>query len=344
MTAPEFSPREAVKRWLDRQQLDKAEQTVTGYRGRLKHFVEWSESEQIERMRDLTPWDIESYETHRRSNNLAPITLRNELLTLRQFLKYCSRVGVVEDNLPEVVDLPKVEKSDQTSDTLLHEQDAKRLLKSFRSGETNFERGHAFLELAWYTGARMGALRGLDLDNVELEDGHVYFQHRPDEETPLKNGTDGERVVGISEEVSDALRTYIQNSRPKVTDDYGRRPVFATPHGRISRNALRETSYYATVPCRFADCRHNQSMTSCEWYSVTHSRQCPSSRSPHQVRSGSITWQLNRGLRADVVAKRVNASVDVIEVHYDKATPIDEFEARRQRHLNKLNFDEETNE
>jgi len=338
---PEFTPRQAVDRWIDRQRLDKADQTVKGYSGRLKHFVEWSEENEIESMSELTPWDIETYETARRSRDPATITLRNELLTFRQFLSYCARVGVVEEGLPDVVDLPKVEKSDQTSDTFLEQGHARRLLEAFRNGETRFQRGHAFLELAWYTGARMGAIRSLDLGDLDLEVGHVHLQHDPDEDTPLKNAVDGERVVGISEDVCEALRTYIQGARVETTDDYGRRPLFTTQYGRISRNALRSTSYYATVPCRFGSCPHDETQSECEWFSISAASKCPSSRSPHEVRSGSITWQLNRGLRADVVSERVNASVDVIEQHYDKASPIDEFEQRRQRHLSKLALEED---
>jgi len=62
--------------------------------------------------------------------------------------------------------------------------------------------------------------------------------------------------------------------------------------------------------------------------------------SPHPVRSGSIMWQLNRGLRADVVAERVNASVDVIDRYYDKVNQLDEFRERRAHHLDKLGFDD----
>ena len=339
--APDFTPREAVDRWIDRQRLDKAKMTVEGYSGRLKHFVDWSEETGVESMEELTAWDIESYETARRSRDLATITLRNELLTFRQFLEYFASIGVVDDDLPEKVDLPNLKKSEQTDDTFLGQEHARSLLEAYRNGETSFDRGHAFLELAWYTGARMGAIRGLNLSDVDLEAGHVHFRHEPDKETPLKNTVDGERVVGISEDVCDALRKYIRGSRIDSTDEYGDQPLFTTVYGRISRNAMRTTSYYATVPCRFRDCPHDKNRETCEFFSVNQASKCPSSRSPHQIRSGSITWQLNRDLRADVVSERVNASVDVIEDHYDQASPLHEFQQRREQHLNKLRFDED---
>lgn len=338
---PEFTPREAVERWLDRQRLDKADQTVTGYRHQLKLFWEFCEREEIERLGDLTPWDIQEFETARRAEDLATITLRNELLTLRTFLKHYVALGVVEENVIESIELPKVSKEERTSKTILETKAAQNLLRAYRDDLTHFPRGHAFLELAWYTGARMGGIRGLDLADVDFQEGYVEFRHRPEQDTPLKNAHDGERAVGISENVVTALQDYVVEHRPSVTDQYGRKPLFATVHGRISLNTLRSTSYYATIPCRHGDCPHGKDINSCEWVSQSKASQCPSSRSPHQIRAGSITWQLNRGMRADVVSERVNASVDIIETHYDKADPVQEFRQRRQRHLDKLGFTEE---
>jgi len=344
-SAPELTPRQAVDRWLDRQRLDKADQTVAGYRGRLKHFVEWSEREEIDQLSSLTPWDIEEYETARRSKGLKPITLRNELITFRQFLEYYASRGVLEETVPDAVELPTLSKSDQTSDTILTADHAGALLDAYRDGSApSYPRGHAFLELAWYTGARMGSIRGLDLSDIDFGEGYVVFRHDADEDTPLKNAGDGERIVGISEDVVSALQSYIRDERHDVTDAYGREPLFTTTNGRMARNTIRTTSYYATVPCRAGECPHGKERSTCAWYSQQQASKCPSSRSPHQIRSGSITWQLNRGLRADVVAKRVNASVEVIETHYDKASDIDEFRLRRERHLDKLGFDSDSAE
>ncbi|WP_253738014.1 tyrosine-type recombinase/integrase [Halohasta salina] len=339
--APDLSPQEAVDRWLDRASLDRAAQTIAGYRGQLRHFVRWANSEGIDSVAQLDPWDIETFETHRRGNDLAAITLRNELGTLRQLLDYCARIGVVDDELPESIELPKVSADDQTDETILEPHRAKSLLDVYRNGDEDYPRGHAFLELAWYTGARMGGLRGLDLGDVDFQEGFVRFRHRPETGTPLKNAYDGERVVGISQPVVDALTDYVAEDRPDVTDDHGRQPLFATMHGRISLNVLRTSCYYATIPCRFRSCPHGKDRDSCDWTTQADASKCPSSRSPHQIRSGSITWQLDRGLRADVVAERVNASVEIIEQHYDQASDLAAYERRREKHLSKLGFQTE---
>lgn len=329
---PELSPREAADRWLDRASLDRAAQTIAGYRGQLKHFVRWCESNEITAISDLRPWDIEQFEIHRRGEGLKKITLRNELGTLRQLLEYCCRVGIADDELADSIELPTTTPDEETDETILKPDRAERLLSAYRDGSEEWPRGHAYLELAWFTGARLGGLRALDLRDVDLERGFVHFQHRPESDTPLKNAKDGERVVGISEAVIQALRTYIARDRPKVDDDHGRTPLFTTRQGRMSLNAMRTTSYYATI------CDRGQSRDSCEFSTQPEASQCSASRSPHQLRSGSITWQLDRGIRADVVAERVNASVEIIEQHYDQASDLDAFEKRRKNHISKLGF------
>jgi site-specific recombinase XerD len=333
---PDLTPSDAVDRWLDRQRMELAESSVGSYARRLGHFVEWCDDEGVDHLADLEPWDLGAYEDHRRAV-VAPVSLNNELTTLRQLLDWAASLDLVDDAVAEAVDPPKVDKADQVSETLLEPERGEALLAVFRAGR-QYTREHAWLELSWWTGARMGSIRGLDVDDVDLDEGHVQFRHRPEEETPLKNGYDGERIVGISDDVAEALSAYISN-RPQTTDHYGRRPVFATQYGRIAGSTLRETCYYATHPCRAVPCPHEKDRVTCEHHSRTSSYGCPSAQSPHEVRSGSITWQLHRGLSKDVVADRVNATIEVIERHYDQARQLEEFRQRRAAHLHKLGID-----
>ncbi|MFD1635195.1 tyrosine-type recombinase/integrase [Haloplanus ruber] len=336
-TPPDLTPQEAVERWLDRQSMELAASSAGSYARRMEHFTEWCDDEDVEHIADLRPWDIGAYEDHRRAV-VTPVSLNNELTTLRQLLDWAAGLGLIDEAVVEAVDPPRVDKAEQVSETLLEPDRGEALLAAFRSGDGLYTREHAWLELSWWTGARMGSIRGLDVDDVDLDDGYVQFRHRPDEETPLKNGYDGERIVGISETVADVLAEYLDR-RPHTTDDYGRRPVFATGYGRIAGSTLRDTCYYATHPCRQGPCPHEKERLSCEHHSRTKGYGCPSARSPHEIRSGSITWQLHRGLSKDVVSDRVNATIEVIERHYDQARQIEEFERRRAAHLDKLGID-----
>lgn len=59
-----------------------------------------------------------------------------------------------------------------------------------------------------------------------------------------------------------------------------------------------------------------------------HASKCPSSRPPHDIRTGAIAWMLNLGWPPEDIAERTNADVRTIEQHYDNA----DVEKRRRRH------------
>lgn len=338
---PDLNAREATERWLSKLKVSKAEATVSAYHYRLKHFVEFCEREEIDPLRELTGWDIETYETHRRNRDLSPVTLSHEMGTLQSFLEFCAKIEIVDESLPAKVDPPDVPRDAAVDETKLHPDDARALIDHYRGSATDCaSRGHALLELAWFTGARLGALRGLDLDDYDAEEEYVRFTHHPQEDTPLKNGTDGERIVGVPSAVCAVLDEYITTNRHQVYDDYGREPLFASTVGRPVQNAVRSWMYLATVPCLHSPCPHGNDAETCDFLDYTEASKCPSSRSPHQVRTGSITWQRNRGVPADVVSKRVNSSVRVIEAHYDKPNQMEEMEKRRRPHLGRLGFDD----
>lgn len=76
--------------------------------------------------------------------------------------------------------------------------------------------------------------------------------------------------------------------------------------------------YQATLPCQFKECPHNRQRRTCDWTRQTKASQCPSSESPHPIRRGSITWQLNIGRSPQDVADRAATTPDVIRRYYDQ--------------------------
>lgn len=335
---PDLSPREAMQRWLSKQRVDKAEATVSTYHYQVKLFVEWCEENAVAEVGELTGWDIESYETSRRAQDVGAVTLNKELGTIKRFLEYCARVELVDETLPEKVVPPDVERQGDVDETRLSHERAKRLL-GYYEDHAYGSRDHTLLVLAWYTGARLNALRGLDLEHYHSEEQYVEFLHEPDRGLPLKNGKDGERAVGLPEDVINVIDKYIQSHRQEQYTDDGARPLLTSASGRAGENTLRAWMYLATQPCLHSECPHGKQRSTCEWTDYSHGSKCPSSRAPHQVRTGSITWQLNRNVPLKVVAERVNTSVRTLKKHYDQPTRREELEERRREHIDRLSFD-----
>lgn len=343
----ELSPREAADRYLRRRRSDSTEKSVHGWEYRLKLFVEWCEGVDILAVGDLRGYDIDEY-YELRSSEVAPVTLEGEMWTLKMFFEFLEDLGAVEDGLSESVRIPDINPEERSSDKKLDTDEAKALLSYYRQSEKDYgTRQHVFLELAWFTGARQGGLRALDLRDVRLDERpYVEFRHRPDSGTPLKNKRQGERPVGLPPETADAVQAYIDKYRHDSRDDAGRQPLLTSTRGRPSSNTIRLWSYLATLPCSYGLCPHGKDPETCEWTAYAHASKCPSSRSPHQIRTGTITWLLNHGWPPQDVAERVNATKQTIEEHYDKATPEerrqrlrDRMEDRRRELVNDLNFD-----
>lgn len=333
----DLSPREARDRFLSRRRQENTEKTVRSYENRLTRFVEWTEEQQIDSMSELSGWDIDEYRSAREATGVAPATLRGQLMALKQLLDYCASIDVVDHRLPEKVNIPTLSKSEESNDTKLEVDDANALLSFYRSSSEMFGRPeHAFLEVAWHTGARMSGIRALDLGDFDPDRQTLEFRHRPP--TRLKNKEEGERVVGISKPVVKALRTYVARERFDKRDDEGREPLFSGRQGRPSDTTFRAWSYLGTQPCRVVQCPHGNRRSTCEYTRRNFSSKCPSSRSPHAIRTGSITWQLLQGLSIDVVAGRVNATPKTIRRHYYRAAERDEFEELRAEHTLKLDI------
>jgi site-specific recombinase XerD len=339
MSAPkELTIREAVNRWLTKRRGDCSESTVESYWYRLKLFVEWCEENGIETVADLSPWALDE-----REQGIAATTLHNRLKTLRQFCEYLDSIGAT-DGLAEAVTVPRVDPADRSDDTRLAPDAARALLAFYRgSNQWNGSRRHVLLELAWTTGARVGGLRALDVRDVDLDERYAEFVHRPETDTPLKNGRGGERAVALSQRVAQAIQHYIERDRPDQSDEHGRQPLLASQRGRPTPGTIRDWMYQATEPCIRRECPHGRRRVACGWTRSTQASHCPSSRSPHQVRTGAITWMLNEGIPPSIVAERVNATVDVIEEHYDKQQQVAAMEERRREHIETLSIHDSDN-
>ncbi|WP_158055954.1 tyrosine-type recombinase/integrase [Halorussus halophilus] len=334
---PELSPRDARDRYLDHRRTEASQKSIESWHYRLKRFVEWAEEEDITSMAELDGWTLDEFENYRRGSGVSPSTLNGEMQTLKNWLEYLARIEVVEDSLPEKVHVPEIPDGEESNDEMLDQADAYALISSFRKDPERYGTSkHALLELLWFTGARIGGIRSLDLRDYHSEEQYIEFRHRNG--TPLKNDSDGERAVGLPESVCEVVNTYIENYRNDAHDG-GRKPLLTTTQGRPSENTLRVWCYLATQPCLHEPCPHGKEREACEYLHVHHASKCPSSLSPHRVRTGSITWQRDCGLPAQIVSERVNATLEVIEKYYDKATARQRLEERRRPYIENLQLD-----
>lgn len=325
-----ITPKEAVDLHLEAMQNDSAEWTRTSHKSHLRAFVEWCRQDGgIDDMNELSGRDLYQFRIWRRNGGysrgqdeeIAPKTIHSALTTLRSFLRFCVQIEAVPSDFYEKVPLPDLSTADEVSDSTIDPARVPKILE-YLNTYNYASRDHVVWSLVWHTGARLGAVRALDLRDCRLDDEKpgLNFVHRAPS-TPLKNNIEGERFNRISQRVASTLQDYIDGPREDVEDDDGRSPLVTTKYGRISRTTVRNTFYRWSRPCKVGIvCPHDKEPDTCEFMKREKMSSCPSARSTHDVRKARVTKYRDDGVPRGVVSDRLDTSEDMIDKHYDRAS------------------------
>lgn len=332
-----LTPENGIDRYLSYRKMEVSKESLQTYDYRLRKFRRWCDDQEIEDLNELSGRDLDAYERHRREQGIKKTTLKGDMRDVRSAIQYWERIEAVQEGLSEKVPVPTPSKREEVSHETLSSDQVFPLLSYYRN-RTPGSRNHALLELLWSTGCRLSGVRSLDLRDFYPDRGAVWFRHRADQGTALKNDYNSERVVSIPDRVVDALRPYISEHRYRNRDDRGRRPLFTSQQGRPHKNTFRAWSYQLTQPCRYRDCPHGYDPSECEFREHGKYSKCPSSKSTHPIRKGSISWHLANNVPMEIVEARCDASREIIELHYDMRTPEERMEQRRGTVLPKLTY------
>lgn len=240
--------RTAKEMYLKDRQNDLSDATLQTHHYRLKQFVEWCEDEGIENLNTLSGRDLHRFRIKRQNEDgLATASMRGQLATLRMFIRFCGSINAVEPTLDEKILLPSTSAED-ARDAMLDSDQARKILdhlERYRFAELE----HVWLEVIWHTGIRSGSGRGLDVDDYNADKQYLSLKHRPEQDTPLKNGGQGERLVALNDRVSQVFDEWLDVNHPGKSDDYGRVPLFATKHGPSEKVTLNERCVSCKLPC-----------------------------------------------------------------------------------------------
>ncbi|MGQ4557680.1 tyrosine-type recombinase/integrase [Halobellus sp. GM3] len=297
--------------------VDLRSRSLQAHEYRLAQLKKWLDEQGIEDLTELTGRDLARYRRYRREEcGVAPSTLRGNAFTYKVFLEFCESIEAVPEGLAAKVRIPSLNE-DELARTHDLQPDRVDDVLDYLAKFEYASRSHVTLALFFHIGCRLGGLRAIDVGDFHPDDNFIEFNHRPPA-TPLKNGTSGERWVALTDEIVELIEDYCRVNRDDVVDDQGRRPLITTRQGRFSESAIRESVYRLTSPCRIGGCPHDREIETCESTEVGRRSTCPSSRSPHDVRSAAIIRMKRKGLPAEVIERRVNATQEVIEQHYDE--------------------------
>ncbi|WP_436910103.1 tyrosine-type recombinase/integrase [Halosimplex marinum] len=331
MPLKQTPPEDAKNRYLKDKKHSVTRKTIYNYDTTLTQFCDWLDDRNISDLRDLDSDHLQQFREYRLSD-VATITARNDMVTVRGFIEFCETIQAVPKGLSELVRIPKTDESDEICDDLLTREESKQILEHLGKFEYASDR-HVIFLILWKTGMRLSGLRALDVGDFDEARPALEIRHRPETETPLKKKGKGERDVLIGKDDGRVIADYIENARPTVTDEYGRKPLIATDHGRRARTTIQRMVYTATRPCHYENaCPFDEDPETCEAATWNGASQCPGSVSPHALRRGYVTAARNAGQPKDVTGERVNMTGRVLDKHYDKGSH-DEKAERRREHI-----------
>lgn len=326
--APDLAIGEATDLFIRRKRPEWKGETERTYRRTLDEFEEYAAEADLENLSDLSRYRLGGYSDWLLGSDLARATIAGRQKQVRTWLKFLEAQGLVPLGSHLAVDVIRLDDGEEVSSDMLEPADARTLLEFYRdSTKYRGTRQHALVEVVWHLGPRRSCLRALDLR--DYDDGVLTFKNRPDTGTRLKRGNDHERKAMLSSVPQAVLEFYLARERFDVRDDHGRKPLFASERGRPEEDTITGWMYLATQPCLAVECPHGRRRPNCSYVPRDRASKCPSTKGPHAVRRGSITWQRNLGIEAEKVASRAATTPDVIRRYYDQPDLDEDLERRR---------------
>ena len=228
---------------------------------------------------------IDEDDTH-----LAPASIARGLVAVRSFHRFCASEGLLDSDPSEQVGAPRVP---QGIPKALDEPEIEAILNSVVGDDPRAQRDRAILEVLYATGVRISELVGLDLADIDLDDGIARVLGKGDKE----------RVVPMGRAARSELRTYCSDGRLALrTSRVARRDadaVFLNARGgRLTRQGCWQLVHRAGERAGLGE-----------------------QLSPHVLRHSFATHMLDHGADIRVVQELLgHASVSTTQV-YTKVSP-----------------------
>jgi integrase/recombinase XerD len=131
---------------------------------------------------------------------LAPASIARGLVAVRSFHQFCAAEGLLDTDPSEQVGAPRVP---QGIPKALDEPEIDAILHSVVGNNPRAQRDRAILEVLYATGVRISELVGLDLGDIDFDDGIARVVGKGDKE----------RVVPMGRAARTELRTYCADGR-----------------------------------------------------------------------------------------------------------------------------------
>ncbi|HEV7148163.1 MAG TPA: site-specific tyrosine recombinase XerD [Pedococcus sp.] len=224
----------AVRGWLDHLEVERgvSDNTLKSYRRDLARYTAYLAGKGVGEPREVTESHVSDFLATLREGSaehqpLAASSAARTLVAVRGFHRFLALEGDVESNPAGAVSPPKPA---ARLPKAISVDEVERLLAAASVGDTPASlRDRALLEVLYGAGARISEAVGLDIDDIDGQEGVVRL---------LGKGTK-ERLVPLGSYAADALGAYLVRGRPAMAaKGKGSPAVFLNQRGsRLSRQS-----------------------------------------------------------------------------------------------------------
>jgi integrase/recombinase XerD len=188
-----------------------ADSTIQAYLSDLLDFIRYLDRTQsINEPKLVTRFEILDYLESCQDSEKAVSTIARRLISIKLFFRFLLREKVLEVNVTEVMDSPRLWKLIPDH---LSEQEIERLLQVHDSREPLTIRNRLILELLYSCGLRVSELCNLKVDSPNFETGIFRVTGKGSKERIVPFGQDAEKL----------LKEYLKKVRP-ILDKIGKTP------------------------------------------------------------------------------------------------------------------------
>ena len=223
-----------AERYLDHLAVERglSEHTLAAYRRDLRRYAAFLNHRDVHDPGAIEEATIRSFVASLSASTHGPddapyraTSVARTLSAVRSFHRFLLREGITDRDPAVGVPQPRLPRSLPRP---LPVEDVRRLLEAPDEGSPTGLRDRAILELLYGSGLRISELTGLDVDDLDLEEGSVRVLGKGGKEREVPLGSFGRDAVGA----------YLTRGRPALASTATRGAVFLNARGgRLSRQS-----------------------------------------------------------------------------------------------------------
>lgn len=197
--------RAAVTRYFDHLQFERrlSQATVDGYARDLRRYFVWAAEHDALELATVRTSDLEAYASSLAEAGLAPRSRTRALVSVRRFHSFASAEGFAPSDAGADLPLPSQGLRLPKALTIA---EVEAMLATAHGDDLVSRRSSALLEFLYATGARISEAVGLDIDDLDLDNGIARLYGKGSKE----------RLVPVGRSAIDALGTWIVRARPEI--------------------------------------------------------------------------------------------------------------------------------